>query len=190
MIIVLRLLLFGLYYFRGDTGKTLKVVSYLLTASAVFAHPLGNDVGSSGEGIFGGGYILSEIACGRRRRVGAIAGHDDFSQRFESVFTGDLCARAAFRLIWQVEILEIGRGECALDFFTQFGCKCVLSLYGLKNENLPVGQFPELVEAFGYFENRHFVETSGHLFAITRNERDGGAFGKKFKGVAYALFGN
>ena len=105
---------------------------------------------------------------------------NQFGQRFETFFSGDGGAGAAFRLVGQVKVFEFGFGNRPLDLLAQFVGQ--FALFVDRAENRYAAGFQRVVvsQFFLNVQNFDFIEIAVRLLAVTGDEGHGGTFGEQF----------
>ena len=104
-----------------------------------------------------------ELGIGEQRR----------GERLEPGFAGDLRARAALRLVREIQVFEDLLAVGAFDRGAQFVGELALLVDALEDRRAPVFEFAQIQEPFFEIAQLRIVEIAGHFLAIPGDERDG-----------------
>ncbi len=94
-------------------------------------------------------------------------------ERLEPGFAGDLRARAALRLVREIQVFEDLLAVGAFDRGAQFVGELALLADALEDRRAAVFEFAQIHEPFLEIAQLRIVEIAGHFLAIPGDERDG-----------------
>jgi hypothetical protein len=145
---------------------------------------LGDDVARARERLVGGGdRVLALGAHERRRFRGRIAvrglREDPLRERLEALLARCRAARAALRLVREVEILERGLGLGGGDALLELRRQLALLADRGEHRGAPLLELREVAAPLLDRADLDLVEAPGPLLAVPRDERDGVALGEQ-----------
>ena len=94
----------------------------------------------------------------------------------EPGFAGDLRARAAFRLVGQIQVFQHLLAVGAFDSGAQLVGHLALFVDARDDRRAPVFQFAQIQEPFLEITQLRVVEIVGHFLAVARDKRNSRAF--------------
>ena len=103
-------------------------------------------------------------------------------ERLEPGFAGDLRARAALRLVREIQVFEDLLAVGAFDRGAQFVGELALLADAREDRRAAVFEFAQIQQPFLEIAQLRIVEIAGHFLAIPGDERDGCAFIEELHG--------
>ncbi len=131
----------------------------------------GLDVGDAFFGVHvGGGFGLRVEQRIAEQRVG---------ERLQAGFAGDLRARAALRLIREIQVFQHLLAVGAFDRGAQLVGELALFVDARDDRGAPVFQFAQIQQAFLEITQLRVVEIVGHFLPVAGDERNSRSFVEK-----------
>ena len=117
--VFIALRLFALDHFGRDDTALLEAAAHGVAGPFVFGHPFGHDVAGSLDGAFGVGHLGRNESRGAGLDAVVALRHDDFGQRFETAFAGNLGSGPSAGLVGQIYVFEFGGVPARVDALAQ-----------------------------------------------------------------------
>ena len=151
----------------------LEIAAHGAACTFVLGHKFGNDVLRACDSFIGRRNALFRIHIVGQLRVQRHVGtrhlrlvEHEHGQWFKPLLAGNHGARAAFRPIGQVDVLEFGGVPALFDASAQFVGQLALFVDGVEDGFLAVGEFLQFGVLGVDVGNLHLVEAAGRLLAV------------------------
>lgn len=172
---------------RHQVGVFPQIVAHFCQQGGVFRKALHQDIARAVESGFCVRYAVVgvDIFSGFGFRVVRGFVPQQIGQRFQPGFNGDLPARAALRLVRQIEIFELGFTQRPVDGFFQRLGQLALLADGLQDRLTTVFKFTQIAQAGFQITQLRVIQTAGDFFTIACDKRHGIPFIKQANGSFY-----
>ena len=176
---------------RDDVGVLPQIITHFSEEGGIFSEALHQNVACAVEGGLGVRYAFVGVDEFRRfgiRIVGRLV-PQQVGQRLKTRFNCNLSARAALRLVRQIEVFEFGFAQGAIDGAFQFAGQLALFADGFEDRLTTFFQFAQITQTGLQVTQLRVIQTAGDFLTITCNKRHGVPFIKQANGSFY-LFGS
>ena len=153
----------------------------LVASVDILGNPFRHDVACSLQGFFlvVDVFFLVNEAFSHAVHVVVVLRHDEFCQWFKAFLTCNLGLGAAFRLVGEIQVLDILQGLGIVYLFLKFRRQFFLLCYRFQHKLLAFLELIELFEAFLHIRHGFLVHRVCHFLAVTRNERYSGTLAEQ-----------
>ncbi len=168
--------LFFAFYHAGNQMRVLpQVVAHFRQQSGVFSKTLHQDVARAVQRRFdvSHAFLCVDKAGGQLLRLLGRILPQRIGQRLQTRLDGDLTARAALRLIGQVEIFEFGFTQSAINCGGEFITEFALVGNGFQNRLATILQLAQITETGFQLSQLGIIKPAGYFLTITCDKRHG-----------------
>jgi signal transduction histidine kinase len=156
----------------------MQVIAQLAEQLGRFAELLGQDVACAVERRLdvGDALVGVDVCGGFRLRIEQRVREQCVRERLEAGFAGDLRARAALRLVRQIEIFEHLLAVGRVDRGAQLVGQLALFVDARQDRRAAILELAQIQQAFLELAQLRVVQIARHFLAVPGNERNGRAF--------------